>query len=105
MKSRFLIGTALSLVFTATALAQSPSGSTTTAPTTQTQTPSTSAPVVQKTPDRHVIQSDAFKFFLHDRPGSVYQLVAGADNGSCFVTTKRNVRASAGPKQHRCTCE
>jgi DNA mismatch repair ATPase MutL len=50
MKTRFLISTAVGLVFATAALAQSPS-STMTAPTTsQTQTP-TSAPATQKAPD------------------------------------------------------
>ena len=51
MKTRFLISTAVGLVFATAAFAQSPS-STTTAPTTsQTQTPTTSAPATQKAPD------------------------------------------------------
>ena len=51
MKTRFLISTAVGLVFATAAFAQSPS-STTTAPTTsQTQTPTTSAPAIQKAPD------------------------------------------------------
>jgi cytoskeletal protein RodZ len=51
MKIRFLISTAVGLVFATAAFAQSPS-STTTAPTTsQTQTPTTSAPATQKAPD------------------------------------------------------
>lgn len=50
MKTRFLISTAVGLVFATAAFAQSPS-STTTAPTTsQTQTPTT-APATQKAPD------------------------------------------------------
>jgi hypothetical protein len=51
MKTRFLISTAVGLVFATAAFAQSPS-STTTAPTTsQTQTPTTSGPATQKAPD------------------------------------------------------
>jgi cytoskeletal protein RodZ len=51
MKTRFLISTAVGLVFATAAFAQSPS-STTTAPTTsQAQTPTTSAPATQKAPD------------------------------------------------------
>jgi len=51
MKTRFLISTAVGLVFATAAFAQSPS-STTTAPTTsQAQTPTTSAPAAQKAPD------------------------------------------------------
>jgi DNA mismatch repair ATPase MutL len=51
MKTRFLISTAVALVFATAALAQSPS-STTTAPTTsQSQTPTTSAPATQTAPD------------------------------------------------------
>jgi hypothetical protein len=50
MKTRFLISTAVGLVFATTAFAQSPS-STTTAPTTSQTTPTTSAPATQKAPD------------------------------------------------------
>ncbi|SDJ52396.1 MULTISPECIES: DUF1236 domain-containing protein [Bradyrhizobium] len=51
MRTRFLISTAVGLVFATAAFAQSPS-STTTAPTTsETQTPTTSAPATQKAPD------------------------------------------------------
>ena len=51
MKTRFLISTAVGLVFATAAFAQSPS-STTTAPTaSQAQTPTTSAPAAQKAPD------------------------------------------------------
>lgn len=51
MKTRFLISTAVGLVFATAAFGQSPS-STTTAPTTsQTQTPTTPAPTTQKAPD------------------------------------------------------
>lgn len=50
MKTRFLISTAVGLVFATAAFAQSPSS--TTAPTTsQAQTPTTSAPATQKAPD------------------------------------------------------
>lgn len=51
MKTRFLITTAVGLVFATAAFAQSPN-STTTAPTaTQTPAPTTSAPAAQKAPD------------------------------------------------------
>jgi cytoskeletal protein RodZ len=51
MKTRFLISTAVGLVFATATFAQSPS-STMTAPTTsQAQTPTTSAPAAQKAPD------------------------------------------------------
>jgi hypothetical protein len=57
MKTRFLISTAVGLVFATAAFAQSPS-STTTAPTTsQTQTPTTSAPATQKAPDTTTTQT------------------------------------------------
>ena len=57
MKTRFLISTAVGLVFATAAFAQSPS-STTTAPTTsQAQTPTTSAPATQKAPDTTTTQT------------------------------------------------
>jgi DNA mismatch repair ATPase MutL len=57
MKTRFLISTAVGLVFATAAFAQSPS-STTTAPTpSQTQTPTTSAPATQKAPDTTTTQT------------------------------------------------
>jgi hypothetical protein len=57
MRTRFLISTAVGLVFATAAFAQSPS-STTTAPTTQqTQTPTTSSPATQKSPDTTTTQT------------------------------------------------
>jgi hypothetical protein len=47
MKTRFLVSSAVGLVFATAAFAQSPSGSTATSPSTQTQAPSTT----QKAPD------------------------------------------------------
>jgi cytoskeletal protein RodZ len=49
MKTRFLVSSAVGLVFATAAFAQSPSGSTATSPSTQA--PSTSAPATQKAPD------------------------------------------------------
>lgn len=51
MKTRFLLGTAVGLVFTTAAFAQSPSSTTTAPSTQQTQPPSTSSPAPQKSPD------------------------------------------------------
>ena len=51
MKTRFLISTAVGLVFATAAFAQSPSSTTTASTTSQTQTPTTSAPATQKAPD------------------------------------------------------
>ena len=49
MKTRFLVSSAVGLVFATAAFAQSPNGSTATSPSTQA--PSTSAPATQKAPD------------------------------------------------------
>lgn len=57
MKTRFLITSAVGLVFATAAFAQSPSGSTTTSPATQTQTPSAAAPAAQKAPDTSTSQT------------------------------------------------
>ena len=51
MKTRFLVSSAVGLVFATAAFAQSPTGSTATSPSTQTQAPSNSAPTTQKAPD------------------------------------------------------
>jgi cytoskeletal protein RodZ len=56
MKTRFLISTAVGLVFATAAFAQSPS-STTTPTTSQTQTPTTSSPATQKAPDTTTTQT------------------------------------------------
>ena len=58
MKTRYLISTAVGLVFATAVLAQSPS-STTTAPAAQTPAPSTSAPATQKAPDATNSQAPA----------------------------------------------
>ena len=57
MKTRFLITTAVGLVFATAAFAQSPSSTTSAPTTTQTQTPATSAPATQKAPDTSTTQA------------------------------------------------
>ncbi len=57
MKTRFLLSTAVSLVFATAAFAQSPSATTTSPATQQTQSPSTSSPATQKSPDTTTNQS------------------------------------------------
>jgi hypothetical protein len=57
MKMRFLVTTAIGVVFATAAFAQSPSNSTATSPTTQTQAPSTSAPSAQRAPDTTTSQT------------------------------------------------
>ncbi len=57
MKTRFLISTAVGLVFATAAFAQSPNLTTTAPTTSQTQTPTTSAPATQKAPDTTTTQT------------------------------------------------